>query len=75
MALLFALSLFGSILVFFYSANHTERAARQLETRCSDARQATGAFYEKKRLRLAAEITMLTASCVVFIVVVGLGLF
>lgn len=44
MALLFALSLFGSILVFFYSANHTERAARQLETRCSDARQATGAF-------------------------------
>lgn len=73
--LLFGLSLFGSILVFFYSTKHTERAARQLESQYQDARQATGIFYEKKRLRLAAEITVLTASCVVFIVVVGLGLF
>lgn len=73
--LLFTLSLFGSILVFFYTTKHTERAARQLETRCRGARQATGAFHEKKRRRLAAEIAVLTACCAVFFVVVGLGMF
>lgn len=74
-SLLFTLSLFGSILVFFYTTKHTERAARQLETQCSKTRQAAGAFYEKKRRRLAAEIAVLTACCAVFTVVVGLGLF
>lgn len=74
-SLLFTLSLFGSILVFFYSTKHTERAARQFEMRCRDARQATAAFHEKKRLRLAAEIVALAACCLLFLVVIGLGIF
>lgn len=52
----FFLSLFGSILLFFYSTHKTEQAARTFEKRCQTARRETNVFWKAKRLRLFAEI-------------------
>ena len=74
-ALLFGLSLFGSILFFFYASHQAELAARQYESRSKEAYPKTIVFWKQKKQRLFAEIAVLSSSCMLFVVVVCLQLF